>query len=139
MSMESASLTAGGNVNPARFIKLDSANHEAIQCAAATDAPIGISMEAQRVAPVTGAADYVAVDGESLPHYSLGDVCRLQIGSGGCLVGSKLVSDSVGKGVIAASTGTALQIIGAIAYEAASEDEFALVRIVFAPNRAALV
>lgn len=139
MAIKSASLMAGGNIYPSRFIKMDNTNHEAVQAAAATDTPIGISYEAQRDASTPSAADYAATDGESIPHYSLGDVCRLQIGSGGCVPGSKLVSDADGKGVIAATTGTALQVVGAIAYETASENEYALVRVVLYANRAALV
>lgn len=136
--MKSASLIAGGNVYPCRFIKMDSSNHQAIQAAAATDVPIGISMEAQKDAPIPSAADYVATSGESLPHYEDGDICRLQIGSGGCTPNMLLVSDSDGKGVAAASSGTALQCVGAIALETASQDEFALVKKITSFRRAAV-
>lgn len=139
MSMKVASLIAGGNVNPCRFIKLDTTNHQAILAAAATDNIFGVSMDAQRTAPITGAADYVAVSGESLPHYEDGDVCLLEIGSGGCTAGDLLVSDSVGKGVVAAASGTALQCIGAQTLETAAAGEFARVKVKIAWRRFALV
>lgn len=139
MSMKSASLIAGGNINSCRFLKMDSSNHQVIQAAAATDVPLVISQEAQRAAPVTGASDYAAASGESVPVYHNGDVCRLQIGSGGCSPGTLLVSDADGKGVAAASSGTALQVVGAIALETASENEFALVLKTLSFRRYALV
>lgn len=138
MSLKSASLVAGGNINPCRFLKMDSSNHQVIQAAAATDVPIAISQEAQRTAPITGASDVVAASGESVPAYFEGDVCRLQIGSGGCSPGTLLVPDSDGKGVAAAGSGTALQCVGAIALETASENEFALVVKVLTFRRHAL-
>lgn len=127
MSMNSASLMAGGNIYPARFVKMDDTNHEVVQGAAATDDIIGISQESQKDAPTPSAADYAATSGESVPVYFAGSVCRLQIGTGGASPGTRLVADSDGKGVASATSGTALQCVGAISLETASADEYALV------------
>ena len=135
-----ASLVAGGNVNPCRFIKLDSsADFQAVLATAATDDLFGISQDAQRTAPITGASDYAAVSGESLPHYENGSVCLLELGSGGATRGNLLVSDGSGKGVVAASSGTALQCIGAQALESGSAGEFIRVKIQIGYRRYALV
>lgn len=137
--MEMPGLIAGGNINPSRFVKMDAASNEVAVAAAATDVTIGVTSDYQKAHPVTGASDVHAAADDPVAVYPIGSVCKLTIGSGGCSVGSLLVSDSAGKGVAAASSGTALQWIGAIAVEAGLEDEAVTVIVVGTFRRYALV
>lgn len=137
--MESPGFIAEGNINPSRFVKVGAAAHGLLVAAAATDVSIGITSDFQKAHPITGASDVHAASGDPVSVLMEGSVCKLQCGSGGLSVGSLVVSDSAGKGVIAAASGTALQWVGAIALEAGAEDEFVTVKVVGTFRRFALV
>lgn len=120
-------LLAGGNVSPSRFVKLSTAaNHTALQATAGSKI-IGISGVGTRLPPgITGDDGYHAVDTENIDMFSLGDICLLKIGSGGCTAGDYLKSDASGQGV----TAGAGEFAGAVALQTRLVGEFALVQII---------
>lgn len=120
---------AGGVIRPSRFVKLSTAADATMLEADANEMVCGISHEGPRDAPLDGASGYIAESGDEFNYYSEGRVALLEIGSGGCTRGAALKSDADGKGVLAATTGTTEQQIGAYATETASEGEFARVLI----------
>jgi hypothetical protein len=138
-------LVSSGNITRARFVKVyASANN---QCAQAGDneRTLGISQIGGREAPipsVTQDPPYAAIAGENVKVHTMNsereDVV-LEIGSGGCTAGDQLKSDTNGKGVVSASTGTTVQWIGAIALETASAGELCKVALVNYAYRPALV
>jgi hypothetical protein len=120
---------AGGTINPSRFMKHStSANHTLLE-SDANEPVIGISSEAAQDAPIPGAGADAAASGEALKGYFLGDVCPLELG-GDVVAGDYLKSDADGKGVAAATTGTTMQHVGAIALSAGASGNKILVQIV---------
>lgn len=139
------SLMANGTINCCRFVKLDPTNsatggpnsgtaygYLAIQCAANTDKPIGISQEASNTIPVGPNNDMgvstvtyqyqevAAAQGQLVRIYGPGEECLLYAGAA-CNPGNDLVSDSSGMGVPASQANQPVsQWIGARAIEAAS-------------------
>jgi hypothetical protein len=109
-------LIAGGNINPASFVKISTAaDNTALQAAAATDLLIGVAQEGTHDAPgLTGSSAYAATAGKPIQIYGVGDTCLLVLGTGGCTAGQFLTSDASGNGVAAAST----NIVGAMSLEA---------------------
>lgn len=136
--MEAPAFIAGGNINPCRFVKMDAAANEVAQASAATDVTIGITADYQKAHPVTGASDVHAAEHDAVAVFMEGATPLLELGSGGCSVGTLLVADSNGKGVAAAGSGTALQWIGAIALESGAENEFVRVKVIGTFRRYAL-
>lgn len=120
---------ASGTIRPARFVKISGSN----TCAEsdANEKVIGVSMLGTNQPPledlVTNA--YAAESGDSLEIHGDGDICYLELGSGGATAGQDLKSDADGKGVAAATTGTTIQQIGATALETASAGELCRVQV----------
>jgi len=129
---------AGGDINPCRFVTLSPSADFTLLEANANEAIIGVSHESAQDAPLPGASTLAAASGDHLAIYPIGSVCRLEAGSGGWTRGSELISDSNGKGVARATTGTTIQNVGAIALESVSEGELGKVLIVRYPLRPAL-
>jgi hypothetical protein len=112
-------LTAGGNVNPARFIK-QSAENTGILCAATTDRPIGISQGfSDRFPNDQTSTDYIAVSGRALPYHGPLQVCDLELGgttTTTVAAGALLSTDSVGRGITATVSNSSTAVwVGAIA------------------------
>lgn len=129
---------AGGDINPARFVKLSTAADFTVLEADANEQTYGISVDAAQAAPISGASTLAASAGKSLRVYGLGEECTLELGSGGATRGDNLKSDADGKGVGAATTGTTVQWIGAQALESGLEGEKIKVRVVLVAHRPAL-
>lgn len=121
--METPQLKAGGDINPCRFV--DITGSFTVSEADASDIPLGISGEATRDAPLpSGQSALHAKSGDAATVYVMGNVCLLEIGTGGVTAGDRLKPDADGKGI---TSGTAGEIVGAVALETASADEFAKV------------
>lgn len=133
--------TAGGDVNPSRFVKQSTAADYTVLQATANDPVIGISSEAAKDAPIPNASGLAAVAGSPLRVYGSheNEPTKLLIGVGGCAAGDELISDANGKGVVRAATGTVIQNVGAIAMAAAAAGELVDVQPVRYPLRPALV
>lgn len=119
-------LIAGGTIQPSRFVKLSTtAAHTALQCGS-NEEPIGISQVGSYDTPgLTGAATDAARAGLPIQVFGLGDICLLEAGISGFVEGDDLKSDSVGRGIVAAST----EKVGAKALETVAAAEFGRVQI----------
>lgn len=133
----SSGLVASGDINPARFVKISGVN--TLAQAGANEEVYGISGEGSQEAPVPGASALAATSGNPVNlNVIYGPPCFLEAGTGGWTAGNKLKSDSNGKGVVAASTGTTIQNIGALALTTVAAGERGLVRPVLFAVRPAL-
>lgn len=124
---------AGGDINPARFVSLATTANQTVNESNGGDTTvIGISTEAAKAAPQTGASTLAAESGDQVRVHMMGENCLLVIGAGGCTAGDLLVPDADGKGV----TATTGQYAFARALETASAAEKAHVLVlppVYAP------
>lgn len=127
---ETIPAVAGGTIRRSRFVKASTAADNTLLEADANEEIVGVSLEAPKAPPIDGAsATEIAVATDPIPYYPEGKICLLEIGSGGVTRGANIKSDADGKGVLAATTGTTMQWVGAKALETASEGEFARVLI----------
>lgn len=115
-------LRASGEIRPCRFVKISGSNLGAE--ADANEEVIGITWQDGRYPPLN---DLVtdnphAITDDPIRLYGDGDICLLEAG-GTWVAGERLKSDADGKGVAAATSGTTLQNVGAIALEAAASGE----------------
>lgn len=134
---------AGGNVKPQRFVALDPSDGRIIQ-ASTNGRTIGISGPSKRVDFIThpgrpSTTDYHSVAGQPCEVYAPGATTILIIGAGGCTAFDRLKSDSDGRGVPIATTGTTIQHYGAIALETMAEGEPCRVLVERGSERPALV
>jgi hypothetical protein len=126
MSDAKALIQANGTIAPCRFVKLDpSASFSAIQ-AGAGDRTFGISVDATIDPPLSGASTAAANAGDQLEYYTPGEVCRLELGTGGCTAGDLLKPDANGKGIAGVA---ATQFYGAEALETGVAGEFVNVMV----------
>lgn len=131
-------LIAGGDIRPARFIKLSTAaDHTALE-ADANERIFGVAVDAFQDAPMPGGDTDAAESGDAFRYYGVDDTCTVTVGSGGVTAGALLKSDADGKAVLAATTGTTTQWIAGEALEAASENELARIVVRSYPYRPAL-
>lgn len=119
---------AGGDIRPARFVKLSGAADFTVLEADANERVFGIATDATRDPPLPNASALAAAAGDQLRIHGVGEETTIELGSGGATRGAMLVSDADGKAVAAASTGTTVQWIGAEALESGLEGE--LIRVV---------
>jgi len=106
---------ANGDIRPCRFVKHDtSIAAAAVLEADADERPIGISMEGTEQFPATGNSANAASAGKELDVHIIGDMCLLELGTGGATVDGLLKSDADGKGVAATADA---EWVGAIALE----------------------
>lgn len=122
-------MVAGGDIRPARLVKLSTAADFTLLEADANERCFGVSMDATQDAPIPNADGDAAESGDHFMYYGAGEECVLEIGSGGVTRGAMIKSDADGKGVLAATTGTTLQWVAAEALETASAGEKAKVRV----------
>ncbi len=117
-------LKANGNINPCKFICLDTTTSNAAlqgSTAAGQTLVIGITGQSTELPPTDGAATYHATAGNPLNEwFGEGAECLLTIGSGGCTVGDFLKPDVNGAGV---TTTSDADFYGARALETASAGE----------------
>lgn len=123
VGFETPKLVAGGAIRPSRFVKFSASADRTILEADANERTIAIATDAERDAPQTGSSTEAAAAGEPCHVNMPGVVCKLKLGSGGTTRGNMLKSDADGQGVDAATSGTTLQWVGAIALESGSEGE----------------
>lgn len=129
-------MSAGGTIRRSRFVKQSTTENNTCLEADANEQTIGISQIGGREAPipsVTADPPEAAQDGDLVNIHcneGLRDDVVLEIGSGGITAGAQIKSDADGKGVAAATTGTTVQWVGAIALEAASAGELCKVLVV---------
>jgi len=126
---------AGGTIRTARFVKPSTAADNALLEADANEMAVGISDTGPRDAPLDGAnATTIASADDQFMYHPEGNVCLLEIGSGGVTRGALIKSDADGKGVLALTSGTTNQWMGAIALETAVETEYARVLVKVFPQ-----
>lgn len=111
MNYTAPTLIAGGNIAPARLIKVSSG--AGVQ-ADANALAIGVSAVMDR--DYSGATRYAASSGDALPMQDLNGVVFVEAG-GSFSTGDLLKSDGDGKAVAAALTGTTLQNVALQALE----------------------
>lgn len=111
-------LVAGGDIRPARFVKLSaSADHTGLE-ADANERSIGIAGRGTRQPPLS---DYAvtalhAAAGDPITLAGDGEETLLEYGDT-ITAGALLKSDADGKGVPVASSGATQQFVGAVALE----------------------
>jgi hypothetical protein len=121
---------ANGNINPCRFVKVDSSIAKGVVIAGANDAVIGVSQEGFASAPIpTNTSGYAGTAGLPMGVYTNGAICLLELGTGGATEGGYLKSDASGKGVAVATTGVTKQSFGAQAMETGLAGEKIRVRV----------
>jgi hypothetical protein len=133
-------LVAGGNIYPCRFCTLSTSyDMTVVQCGANEDV-IGVSQEGTNSPPLSDVtvSTYAAADGQNMRMFGEGDVCLIEAGDV-ITRGGRLKSDSVGRAVPIATTGTTRQKIGAIALQsAAAAGNKILCQVRFETDRPAL-
>jgi hypothetical protein len=106
MPNDAPNFVAGGTIAPCRFVSMSAtgatpADHTVFQATAGAgtegDLVDGISQEGTRRFDSADAA----IAGDQLKVYGPGDVCLLELGSGGCTAGQLLKPDANGKGIAA--------------------------------------
>jgi hypothetical protein len=133
MSAAAPGFIASGNINPSVAVKLDTtagANFHVLQCAAATDRPLGIAQDGTYYAPgIAGSDGFAAHTGQEITVFGEGEQCLWKVGVAGVTQGDYLKSDANGDAVTVAFTlGAGTIWATAIALEAANAGE--LVRVV---------
>lgn len=89
---------AGGNINPARFVKLSTTADNVALIAGAGEVIFGVSQPSTRRTPYSSLDDgYAAIDGEDLDVYGVGERPMLELGAT-VTAGARLKSDASGKG-----------------------------------------
>lgn len=129
MGIPGFAYVAGGNISPHRFVKSSTTEDHTVLQAGTGESVIGISHKGVRNAPY-GALDdgYAAIDGESgFRIYLAGEICHLELGTGGATAGDLLKSDTNGKGVTA---DTDQDIYGARALENGAAGDVIKVQVV---------
>lgn len=101
---ETPHLIAGGDINPARFVTLDtSANNTVVESNAADAKVFGITHDSTKLAPEDGASTLHAASGDPVHVHIMGEITMLQIDATGCTAGDFLKPDNDGKGDVAGS------------------------------------
>lgn len=111
---------AGGNVNPSRFVNLNSTADHTVTQAGDNVFVFGIAHEGTKDVPIPGASTLAAEAGDPIKIYGEGEGDVLLELGGTVSPGNRLKSDANGKGVAIALTGvssTDVQHYGAIALE----------------------
>jgi hypothetical protein len=114
---------AGGTINVASFVKIDTTsgnNFYVVQCTATTDKIVGIAQQGPYTPPgVTGSVASAATSGQPVTVYGVGEETLLRI-TGTVTQGDLLKTDGSGYGLSASvtDTGSALAWVGAFALEA---------------------
>lgn len=123
------SFKASANITPSRFVTLSGA--KTVAQAGDNGEIIGVAQEGSNKAPLQDMVStvYAAETGQSLEVYSTGEVCLVEAG-GTINAGNLLKSDSQGRAVAIATSGTTIQNYGAIALEGGATGEKILCLVV---------
>ena len=138
MAFDQIQHIAGGDIYPSRFVKLSTAADYTLLQAGANERVFGVATNATKDAPLSGASSLAAAATYPVATNPVGSIALVEVGSGGITRGDMVKSDSNGKAVTAASTGTTVQWIGGEALESAAAGEFAKILVVNYPFRPAL-
>jgi hypothetical protein len=113
------SFRAGGNIIPSRFVTLT--NNATVTQAGDNQEIVGVAFEGTQKAPLQDYVStlYAAETGQSVAVYSVGEVCLVEAG-GSISAGNLLKSDSQGRAVPIATSGTTIQNYGAVALDGAT-------------------
>ena len=112
-------LTAGGNIAPKRFLKLDGTNfQQAIQATNASVPLIGVSDRYTRFPPGSPSDDgYIAVSGDALAYRGPLSMALLTLGGTVTTMNTPLTADADGKGVAQAPADGTTAWYGAFALQ----------------------
>jgi len=134
MPLYNPAFVAGGDINPARFVKLSTTSDFTVLQSGAGDEIIGVAQEGSLAPPGIAEAlgssqTYLAAkSGKTLKVFGLGDVCVVTAGSGGCTAGSKVKADADGKAVnVGTASGTFN--VGGIALQTVNAGEKCLIQV----------
>lgn len=113
-------LISGGNIYPNRFVMMDSSEDQQGIQATANAVTVGISGDSTKYPPLTGLVSntYHAEDGDPITLRGAEESQTLLELGGTVAAGDYLKSDSNGKGVAIATSGTTPQNVGARALKA---------------------
>ncbi len=132
-------LVARGNITPFRFVRLDtSTENGCVQAGDNTDV-IGIAQGGTNKPDVSGliSAQYAAESGQPVRVAGVGAITLVEAG-GTVSPGQYLKSDSSGRAVPVATTGTTIQNYGAIALQGGSTGSIIRVMVLIGKVRPAL-
>lgn len=127
MSGTNPNFLADGDINPSRFVGPSLSNpNRVVQCDPFGDggksaAPIGVSQQGTKAAPIPSASTLAAAQGDPIKVYGDGEQCLLEYG-GTVTQGDYLVPDTDGKAVTMQTSGE-VQSYGAIALESGSSGD----------------
>lgn len=132
-------LTARGNISPFRFVSVDTASENGCVQAGDNTEIIGIAQGGTNKPQVTGLVDaqYAAEAGQPVRVSGDGSVAMLEVGAT-VTPGQYLKSDSQGRGVPIATTGTVIQNYGAVALQGGSAGSIIRVMVLIGKVRPAL-
>ena len=129
MSIANPSYLAKGDIIPSRFVKQDGTNDFAVIQATANDRTAGVAQDGTREAPIPSVATNLAAKtGETLRVHGDGEDALLELG-GTVTPGDRLKSDSVGRGVVIATTGSVNQNTAAVSLEGGVSGELIRVQV----------
>lgn len=113
------SFRASGNISPSRFVTLS--GEQTVAQAGDNQEIIGVAQEGSNKAPLQDYVStvYAAETGQQLEVYSTGELCLVEAGAA-ITAGQLLKSDSQGRAVPVATTGTVIQNYGAVALQSAT-------------------
>jgi hypothetical protein len=113
------SFRAGGNIPPSRFVTLT--NDGRVTQAGDNQEIIGVAFEGTQKAPLQDYVStlYAAETGQPVAVYSVGELCLVEAG-GSITAGNLLKSDTQGRAVPIATSGTTIQNYGAVALDSAT-------------------
>jgi len=116
---------ATGDINPARFITIDTtANASVVESNAGDTIVLGIADEATKDTPDANGSSLAAESGDYFRYYGYGDETLLEMDAVGCTAGDYLIPDNSGMGNVAGAADVAF----ALALETAAANE--LVRVI---------
>jgi len=114
-------IVSGGNILPHRFVKADtSEDHQGLQADANAEI-LGVAGEETKYAPLEDlvTTNYHAVDGDPVMLRGPGEEALVTAGAA-VAAGTLVKSDSTGRAVAVATTGTTIQNIGGRTQQAAA-------------------
>ncbi|HOA51552.1 MAG TPA: DUF2190 family protein [Sedimentisphaerales bacterium] len=117
--MSGSPLIAGGDILPCRFVRV-TGDHQ-VQQGGDNTPVIGVAGPSAKYPPLSNlvTSNYHARTGDPVFFFGDGEECLIEAGAA-FSAGTRLKSDSNGRAVAIATSGTTIQHIGAIAKEAAT-------------------
>ncbi len=139
MSATELQLTARGNILPFRFVRVDaSSENGCLQAADNTDI-IGVAQSGANKPEISGmvSAQYAAESGQPVRVQGIGSIAMVECG-GNVTPGQYLKSDSQGRAVGVATTGTTIQNYGAVALQGGTAGSIVRAMVIIGKVRPAL-